>query len=133
VSGVAKEEYSVAEFKKEFGKVKVAGKSKIRGAKSRYKNNWERMYAERLEIRRINGEIKSWKYECIRLKLADGAWYKPDFQVVYDSGKTEFHEIKGFRRTAGILRFKVAAKMYPEFTFFLVERPADQWEMTEWG
>lgn len=130
---MSKEIYTAAEFKAKFGKPKIAGKSKIRGAKSQFKNNWERMYAERLEVRRFTRDIVSWKYECIRLKLADGAWYTPDFQVVNNDGSTDFHEVKGFRRTAGILRFKVAAKMYPEYTFFLAERPAGEWELTKWG
>lgn len=124
-----KEVLSIEEFRARCGKSKRKGKGKIRGAKSQFKNDWERMYAERLEVRKLQKEIVSWKYEHIRLKLADGANYTPDFQVVNLDGTIEFHEVKGFRRTAAILRFKFAAKTYPEYTFILVERFEDHWCM----
>lgn len=96
-------------------------------APKRGMNKWERAYSEQLDLMRAAREIVSWRFESIRLRLADGAWFKPDFTVVLPTLALEFHEVKGFWREAARVRIKVAAELYPEVTFFAVTRKGGQW------
>jgi hypothetical protein len=85
-------------------------------------NKTEAEYAQLLEFRRLAGEIKAWGFERLKFRLADGAWFKPDFDVVGVGGEIEIHETKGFWREAARVRIKVAAEIYPHFTFRAVSK-----------
>ena len=90
-------------------------------------NKTERAYAERLELLRQAGEIRRWVYEPLRFIMAFKTTYTPDFMVVY-SDHIELHEVKGgFVRDDAIVKFKVAAKLFPEFRWKMV-----QWKNKEW-
>ncbi len=95
-------------------------------------NRTEQAYSLVLEARRAAGEIVWWGYEAVRLKLASGAWFKPDFCVKMPDGQIQFHEAKGFMREAANLRLKVANELYP-FAFFLVRREAGSWDIRQVG
>lgn len=84
-------------------------------------NKLEREYAAHLELLCKARVIKAWGYEQIRLRLADGAFYTPDFIVVAADEALEIHETKGFMREAARVRIKVAAEMHP-FRFFIVRK-----------
>ena len=84
---------------------------------SRGMNKLEQRWAEQLEIERAAGEIRSWRYNSIRLKLADGSWFKPDFVVICADGSMRIDETKGHWREAARVRIRVAAELYPEFRF----------------
>jgi hypothetical protein len=90
-------------------------------------NKLETRYARRLELMRLAGEITWWGFEGIKLRLATGAFYKPDFAVLANEGDLQFHETKGFFREAANVRLKVAADLYP-FAFYLV-----RWINGEWS
>ena len=99
----------------------------------RVKNKWESKYAEYLEIMRRTGEISAWRFEPIRLRLANSAWFKPDFLVVArnedkDCDVFQFHEVKGFWREAAKVRIKVAAELFPFFDFIVVKWKDGNWE-----
>lgn len=93
-------------------------------------NKLEAAYGEHLERRRAAGEIAEWRYESTKLRLADGAWYTPDFRVVLPNGEVEFHETKGFMREAARVRLRVAAELHP-FRFLLVKRAGGGWSVVE--
>ena len=84
-------------------------------------NAAEERYAGVLELRRKAGEVYQWGFEAIKLRLAEGAWYTPDFLVVLESGGIEIHEFKGHWREAALVRIKVAAALYPCFRFITVQ------------
>ena len=100
-------------------------------------NKTERAYADYLERGRSlcnmdeNGQLlKFWLFEAVRLKLARGAWFKPDFMLVYDD-RIEFHDVKGFMREAANVRNKVAARFFPMFKFQIVRRlKSGDWSWT---
>lgn len=78
-------------------------------------NKTEAAYAEHL--RRITGTVVAWyKFEGIKLRLADNTFYTPDFAVMLTTGEIELHEVKGFWTDDARVKIKVAADMYP-FTF----------------
>jgi hypothetical protein len=66
-------------------------------------------------------------FEAITLTLGTGSRYTPDFLCVQGE-KVTFFEAKGaFIREAALVRLKVAARMYPEFTFILAQKKAGKW------
>ena len=90
-------------------------------------NGTERAYATLLEARVCSGAIISWRYEPFRMRMAD--WhctYTPDFLVVCED-RFEIVEIKGFRRAAGMAKFRVAASIYPWFVWRMVELKKKEW------
>lgn len=90
-------------------------------------NKLEARYADALNAR---GDVALWMYEAVKFRLADGAYYTPDFLVVLKDGTVEIHETKGFLREAARVRVKVAARLYP-FPFRMVKWAAGAWQSTE--
>lgn len=98
-------------------------------------NQTEEAYARDLELRRAAGEVAWFKFEGVKLRLADNTFYSPDFAVMLASGVMEMHEVKGGR---GIffddakVKIKVAAEMYP-FAFVVAfpipKRKGGGWEI----
>lgn len=84
-------------------------------------NGLEKRYAAHLEQRRMCGEIVTWKFEAIKLKLAKATFYNVDFQVVMPDGSIEVHETKGHWEDDARVKFKVAVEMFPEFKFVVVK------------
>ncbi len=85
-------------------------------------NKTETAYAQRLDLLAKADDIGFWGFEAIKFRLADGAWYTPDFLVQTSTG-LEIHEVKGFWRTAAKVRWKVAKEIYGGmFKFVLVRR-----------
>jgi hypothetical protein len=98
--------------------------------RNRFRNRMEGDYAAMLAIRQAAGEIVGWRYEEMKFNIGERAWYMPDFFVIFED-HFEFHEIKGYRRQAGIVRFKSAAKQYPYFRWVLVTRKKGSWQYEE--
>jgi hypothetical protein len=84
-------------------------------------NKTEAAYGAHLELLKRAGEIQSWGYETMKLRLADGAFFTVDFIVVNRDGFIEAHEVKGFMREAARVRFLVAREMHP-FIFKMVRK-----------
>ena len=106
---------------------RVAGVPKSASPFAPYRNRWEKQYAEYLEIRRRAGEIDCWEYESVRVKVGNGAWFKPDFIVRTLDGQIQFHETKGFAREAAMVRIRAAALRFPYFQFFIVKKDKGSW------
>lgn len=66
----------------------------------------------------------------IRLRLANGAWYKPDNVVFGRSGAITAYEVKGYMRPKDSLTLKVAAQQFPAMRFILVtKRDGGGWDL----
>jgi hypothetical protein len=88
----------------------------------------ERYLREVLAPQAMAGAIDGYWYEGVKLRLATGAWYTPDFMTVDKRGRIQLIEVKGFWREASRVRIKVAAEMYQLFTFRAVRRVGGVWE-----
>lgn len=89
-----------------------------------------RFEIEHLKPMLFTREIASYRFEDIRLRLAKGTHYTPDWVTVDAAGRTAIYEIKGGRprqREAGIMAVKVAANKYPEYVFWLAVYKAGEW------
>lgn len=107
-------------------------------------NNLESDYAAHLEQRKMVGEILDYRFEPFKLILVHGVpgkrkemTYKPDFLVV--GGRrfrlieprplwVEIHEVKGYWREDARLKIKMAAELFPWFSFYGVTRVKGKWE-----
>lgn len=76
-------------------------------------NKTEAAYGEHLEGLRRVGEVLWYRFEGLKLRLADNTFYTPDFVVMVASGELECHEVKGFWQDDARAKIKVAAEMYP--------------------
>lgn len=84
-------------------------------------NKWEAVWGQELEIKKRLGEILWYQFEALRFRLADGAWYKPDYISMARDGTITAWEIKGFWRESARVRIKVAADRHP-FRFIAVTK-----------
>lgn len=86
-------------------------------------NKSEQAYQDYLESLINAGEILWFKFEGIRLRLADNTSYTPDFFILKSTGELEAHEVKGFWRDDGRAKIKIAADLFP-FRFVAVKQRA---------
>lgn len=76
-------------------------------------NKTEAAYAATLDQRRTAGEVAWFKFEGIKLRLADNTFYTPDFFVMLADGALEAHEVKGYWQDDARAKIKIAADLYP--------------------
>ena len=96
-------------------------------------NTTERAYADRLELLRRAGEIRCWRFEPVKFRLAKGTYYTPDFEVITDGGELEYHEVKGFWRDDARVKIKVAARLFDDRRFVAVQWVKRVWQFEEIG
>lgn len=83
-------------------------------------NKIEAAYELVLRARKQLGEVEWYGFEAVKLRLAEGAWYTPDFTARFPGGLLVHFELKGFMREAAAVRIKVAAEQHRWASFVLV-------------
>lgn len=96
-------------------------------------NKTEGLRLRELEVLKAAGEILDFGFERLKLRLADGAWFTPDLDVVFPDLHVEIEEIKGHWREAAMVRIKVAAEQFPCFKFTALRRVKGAWERQHFG
>lgn len=95
-------------------------------------NKTEEAYSRYLDLLKQAGEILWFKFEGVKLRLADNTFYTPDFTVMGANGLMEMHEVKGFWQDDARVKIKVAADLYP-FRFIAAKPKAKKagggWEV----
>lgn len=95
-------------------------------------NKLETKYAALLEVRKRAGEIEWYAFDSIKLRLADKAFYTPDFLVMLANGDIEVHEVKGFWEDDARVKIKVAAALFP-FRFKAITHEKGAWKVEEFS
>lgn len=85
-------------------------------------NKTESAYADELKARQMAGEIDWFGFEAWKLKLADNAFYTPDFVVMLSDLTLECHEVKGHWEEDARVKIKVAAETYPMLRFVAIKK-----------
>jgi hypothetical protein len=93
-------------------------------------NRTEQAYAAELELQKRTGLILWWKFEGIKLRLADKTFLTVDFAVMAADGTLEMREVKGYFHEDAKVKLKVAASLYP-FRFRVIRRIKGRWEVEE--
>lgn len=83
-------------------------------------NKSEAAYARDLDDAVSMGDVLWYRFEGVKLRLADNCFYSPDFAVMLANGQLEMHEVKGFWTDDARVKIKVAAEQYP-FRFVAVK------------
>lgn len=100
-----------------------------RTVKTSRMNKTEARYASLLAVLLRTGEIKGWKYESYKVRLADRTWFTPDFAVYLPSGTLRLVEVKGgFVRDDAKVKFKVAREQYSEHEWVMVQWSRGTWQ-----
>lgn len=104
-------------------------------------NKLEAKYAAHLELRKMTNEISDWRFEPMKLRLAPSTFFDIDFLVRFDflledGGEVAFvelHELKGHWEDDARVKMKVAATMFPWWTFRGVQwdKTAKDWKFEE--
>lgn len=76
-------------------------------------NKSESAYAAHLEALKHAGAVLWYRFEGIKLRLADNTFYTPDFAVMTADSVIECHEVKGFWQDDARAKIKIAADLYP--------------------
>jgi hypothetical protein len=76
-------------------------------------NKLEAAYAQHLRERQAVSDVVWYRFEGLKLRLADNTFYTPDFAVMLAAGELQLHEIKGFWQDDARVKIKVAADQYP--------------------
>ena len=84
-------------------------------------NKTEAAYAAYLDGLKKDGLIADYKFEALKLRLADNTFYTPDFVVIATNGTIELHEVKGFWEDDARVKIKVAAAEFP-FLFRAIKK-----------
>jgi hypothetical protein len=99
-------------------------------------NKSETAFSIYLEIQRAAGEVRGWKFEAVKLKLADNTYFIPDFNVEMANGDLVMVEVKRLwkGRTSphweddARVKIKVAAELWRGwFSFYGVHWDGGQW------
>lgn len=75
-------------------------------------------------------EIQDYRFEGIKLRLANKTFYTPDY-AVFTHEHVELHEVKGFWQDDARVKIKVAAAQYPWFRFIAVQYKQKRWVTEE--
>lgn len=94
-------------------------------------NKTEQAYEALLKDWQQSGIVAWYKFEGVKLRLADNTFYTPDFAVMLANGQMEMHEVKGFWQDDARAKIKVAADLYP-FRFVAV-RPKPKKDGGGWA
>jgi hypothetical protein len=76
-------------------------------------NKTEAAYVATLDARRHAGDVAWFKFEGIKLPLADNSFYTLDFAVMLADGELEMHEVKAYWQDDARIKIKIAAATYP--------------------
>lgn len=97
-------------------------------------NRTERDYDAHLAWLFRSGEVVWYKFEGVKLRLANNTFYTPDFFVMFKSGAIECHEVKGFWKDDARAKIKIAAAQFP-FRFIAVtarkKKDGGGWQVEE--
>lgn len=100
-------------------------------------NKTESAYERDLRDAQTLGDILWYRFEGLKLRLADNCFLTVDFAVLAKDGVLEMHDIKGARAIYtddAKVKMKVAAELYP-FRFKVIfprpKREGGGWEVDE--
>ena len=111
---------------------------KVDGGRARHEpgrmNGLEKKYAAHLELRRATGEIRDWKFEPLKLKLAPATFWTPDFAVKMPDGTVQLHETKGHWEDDARVKTKWAVKDFGSLFHIVValwDKGMKDWKFEE--
>ncbi len=113
-------------------RIKAPVPAAVEPAGPKFRSKLEAEYAQMLEAQARSGLIKSWMYEGITVRLADGVRFTVDFNVLALDGSLSMVEVKGpYMRDDARIKLRVAARTFSMFGWFLSVKRKGAWEVTQ--
>ena len=94
-------------------------------------NKTEQAYRDYLELHKRDGLIREYRFEAVKLRLANRTFYTPDFMVITNDNTIELHEVKGFWEDDARVKIKVAAEQHWWFKFVAIQKKGGGWKVEE--
>ena len=99
--------------------------AEIGGKRNFYRSRWEYRYALYLQLMKDNNYIVDWEHEphtfyFVGIKRGTNN-YKPDFKVIFTSGKEEWYEVKGYMDAKSKTKIKRMKKYHPEIVLNVID------------
>lgn len=93
-------------------------------------NRLETKYAAHLDTLVAVHEVRQYRFEPMKLRLAPSTYLDVDFLVWMDNNTVELHEVKGHWEDDARVKIKVAATMFPWWRFVGVQwdKQAKDWK-----
>ncbi len=108
---------------KETSKQRLFAKGRLKQGEM---NKTEARYEQHLKWRQNAGEILWYRFECIKLRLADNTFLTVDFAVMLADGTLELHDVKGAKAIIeedAKVKMKVAAEAFPFVFRYVFPKP----------
>jgi hypothetical protein len=101
-----------------------------------FDSNDEALLAVELEEWKRQGKIDDWRYHPIKVRLAVGCMYTPDFGALHsDTGHWALYEYKGSWKMKNArdsrTRLKIAAELYPWWMWYGVTKEKGVWQFEQ--
>jgi hypothetical protein len=88
-------------------------------------NQSEARFSRLLDAMQQQGRIREWRFQAVKLRLADLTWYTPDFRVITAEGLVIFIEFKGSwsapHQDDSRVKLKVAAEQFTDCRWMAFE------------
>ena len=114
------------------------GKDKLRALgrlKTGEKNKTEQRYEDEVLLpRQLAGEILWYRFEGVKLRLADNTFLEIDYPVMLADGTLEMHDVKGAKAIVeedARVKMKVAVDQYPFVFKMAFPRRGGGWTIEE--
>lgn len=91
-------------------------------------NKLEADYARHLDILRLAGEVISWHFEALGLRIGNRCFWYPDFMVEVADGSIQLHDTKGHVKDDALVKARACASKFP-FPVFHVTKKKGQWSL----
>jgi len=106
--------------------------SAIRQSQSEMNKTERRFEMTHLQPMLHAGELTTYGYELVTLRLGNGVRYTPDFWAITTDNRTVFYEVKGpHSRDDAKVKLKVAATRYLNYEFYLCVYERGEWTISK--
>jgi len=127
---------SAAQYRQQMSKPSAKKQFALGRLKPGTMNKTEAAYAGYLDTLKSLGDVLWWKFEGVKLRLADNTFLTMDFSVMNGAYEFEQHDVKGsfeMIEDDAWAKVKIASSIYP-FRFFVVapvDRKFSAWKVEE--
>lgn len=103
-----------------------SGWREIGGKRKYFRSRWEANYARYLEFLKCQNQIKNWDHES-KVFWFEGikrgcVSYLPDYEITYNDGTIEYHEVKGWMDDRSKTKIKRMSIYYPQVVLKIISK-----------
>jgi hypothetical protein len=97
------------------------------------RNKLEAKFGRYLDYIKQRGDIKDYRFESVKFRLAKRTWFTPDYYAIRSDDAHLVFEVKGHWEDDARVKIKVAAEMYPHLRWAAVRWVDSGWDFEYFG